>query len=374
MELCTNNWTHKGLVKYSHLFRASGFISSHALVTNKMLKDRLQWTKYKLEGLCVCVYQITRQTYQSYFHATNRSHSTWAKILLQSNRHSAHQDIYKGFCLTVSSDFAEMKRILNSVILSVMCFLAYGVAAKLTKFRPRLGTSSSRCEPVDITMCKGQPYNHTHFPNLLGHETQEEAEADIALFKGLVKLNCSLDLVPFLCSLYAPVCISMNGSIQSLSPCRHNCRRVRRGCAKVMQRYGYRWPKTFRCKRFPKKKSNSLCIDWMSKEKKKQKKKNDQRISQRKGMGRCSKNKKSHRRNKKKGKKVKKSNWNMLRILLTERNEPALAKKSRLHVWAFAREMFVKGVLVQNFASVQPDARVILVLSSSACLTIDMIL
>ena len=152
---------------------------------------------------------------------------------------------------------------MSVTILLLACILfSMSEAAKLPKFKTKYDTLVSRCEPIQINMCKGQPYNQTHFPNLMGHETQTEAHMELTTYVPLMTLNCSADLLPFLCSLYAPVCISVKSSLQMLIPCRHKCRRVRKGCAKIMKRFGFDWPASLRCKRFPRKKKNSLCIDW----------------------------------------------------------------------------------------------------------------
>lgn len=194
-------------------------------------------------------------------------------------------------------------------ILSLTCaLLSMAEAAKLAKFKTKYDTLVSRCEPIQITMCKGQPYNQTHFPNLMGHETQTEAQMELTTYLPLVTLNCSPDLLPFLCSLYAPVCISVKDSLQMLIPCRHKCRRVRKGCGKVMKKYGFKWPTSLRCKRFPKRKQNSLCIDWgdtaNGKEKRGGKKKKHDRLKgKRKGKKSRQRNNKKDRRKKKNSRK-----------------------------------------------------------------------
>lgn len=129
----------------------------------------------------------------------------------------------------------------------------------------RYETLDSRCEPLRITMCKSLPYNETHFPNLLGHETQNEANVEITSFKPLVSVNCSSDLRRFLCSVYAPICVPISGTLRLLPPCRHNCKRVKKGCIKILKQYGFKWPDALKCSKFPKKKSSAPCVDWGSK-------------------------------------------------------------------------------------------------------------
>eukprot|EP00794_Sanderia_malayensis_P008126 gene8126-8996_t len=167
--------------------------------------------------------------------------------------------------------------------------------ASLAKYE----TLDSRCEPLTIQMCKKLPYNTTHFPNILGHETQREANQGIVTFAPLLRINCSPDLLQFLCSLYAPVCMSMSSTLHLLPPCRHHCKKVRKGCVKVLKTYGFRWPEAFKCNKFPKKKSNSLCVDWSKnggRKGTKNKKKNGKGSRKRKGGRKNKKNKRNGRK------------------------------------------------------------------------------
>ena len=68
--------------------------------------------------------------------------------------------------------------------------------------------NKNQCQPTKIEMCKGLPYNHTTFPNLLGHQDQTEAMEEITTYSPLVKVNCSEDLRLFLCSMFAPPCVT----------------------------------------------------------------------------------------------------------------------------------------------------------------------
>ena len=177
-------------------------------------------------------------------------------------------------------------------------------------FKTKYDSLVSRCEPLQIEMCKGQPYNTTHLPNLMGSERQSLANMELVTYTPLINLNCSPDLLPFLCSLYAPACISMKNSIQMLPPCRHICKSVAKGCRKILKRYGFMWPRNMRCKRFPKKKENGLCIDWKSqgnrKAKKEGKKTRNNRKKSKKRNKKASagpKQKQKKRRTKKKGRK-----------------------------------------------------------------------
>ena len=130
--------------------------------------------------------------------------------------------------------------------------------------RPRDHWSGSsvthdRCEPISkINMCKGIPYNETIFPNLRGHDTQEEADQAMSGFYPLIKINCSADIQLFLCALYAPVCTMLN---YPLPPCRALCLSAKRGCEEVMSQFDYPWPSYFDCNNFPVGgKPDELCV------------------------------------------------------------------------------------------------------------------
>lgn len=158
-------------------------------------------------------------------------------------------------------------------------------------------TLDARCEAITIPMCRGLPYNVTRFPNVLGHETQREASVEIQQFSPLVAANCSTELRQFLCSLYAPICVPMGGKLQLLKPCRHNCKRVKKGCIKLLKQFGFKWPDWFKCSLFPRKSHQALCVDWSSKATRKNRK-NKKGKKGKKGKA------KKRKRNKKDGKKM----------------------------------------------------------------------
>ena len=100
-------------------------------------------------------------------------------------------------------------------------------------------------------MCKDIGYNLTYTPNMLNHDTQEEAALEVAQFWPLLEVNCSTDLKAFLCSMYAPKCEPHNPKANEFPPCRSLCERARKGCAPLMRQYGFSWPERFRCENFP---------------------------------------------------------------------------------------------------------------------------
>ena len=88
----------------------------------------------------------------------------------------------------------------------------------------------------------------TVFPNFFRHNTQEEAALEVHQFWPLVRVNCSAELPFFLCSLYAPVCTVLDSPPP---PCRSLCSRVRRGCEPILLKFGFTWPESMACEKFP---------------------------------------------------------------------------------------------------------------------------
>uniref|UniRef100_A0A6A7FYU5 Frizzled-2-like n=1 Tax=Hirondellea gigas TaxID=1518452 RepID=A0A6A7FYU5_9CRUS len=113
------------------------------------------------------------------------------------------------------------------------------------------------CEPITITLCKDIAYNQTMMPNLLGHERQEEAGLEVHQFYPLVKYNCSADLHIFLCSVYVPVCTILP---EILPPCRGMCLSAKRGCETIMNKFGFQWPESLNCNKFPIGSQNEMCV------------------------------------------------------------------------------------------------------------------
>ncbi|XP_062264422.1 frizzled-7-like [Platichthys flesus] len=113
----------------------------------------------------------------------------------------------------------------------------------------------SSCEPITIPLCTDISYTETIMPNLLGHNTQEEAGREMSQFDPLLKTKCSRELRFFLCSMYAPVCTVLE---EAIPPCRSLCKRVKKRCQKRMNKFGYQWPDQLNCKNFP---DGQICVD-----------------------------------------------------------------------------------------------------------------
>ncbi|KFD72034.1 hypothetical protein M514_00447 [Trichuris suis] len=113
---------------------------------------------------------------------------------------------------------------------------------------------SSKCEPITIPLCQDIEYNMTIFPNLLNHAKQEDAGLEVHQFFPLIKIRCSADLKFFLCTMYAPVCTVLE---EPIPPCRHLCLSAKNGCEMLMNRFGFQWPDTLNCEKFP---EEGLCV------------------------------------------------------------------------------------------------------------------
>ncbi|XP_035991327.1 uncharacterized protein LOC105917773 isoform X1 [Fundulus heteroclitus] len=105
---------------------------------------------------------------------------------------------------------------------------------------------SGTCEPITVSICEDISYTNTVLPNILGHRSQQEAGLAIHQFIPLIKVECSPQLKPFLCSVYTPKCVS--GKPQP--PCRTLCEKAQSGCGRLMSNFGFPWPDALRCESF----------------------------------------------------------------------------------------------------------------------------
>lgn len=118
-----------------------------------------------------------------------------------------------------------------------------------------------QCEEITIGMCRGIGYNYTYMPNQFRHDNQEEAELEIGHFLPLVEVQCSPDLKYFLCSMYAPICLTTYQ--KPLTACRSVCERAKAGCAPFMRKSGFAWPERMRCADLPEASDKRrLCMDF----------------------------------------------------------------------------------------------------------------
>ena len=126
--------------------------------------------------------------------------------------------------------------------------------SRTTALIPVSSPVTTKCEPIRVPLCRDMPYNQTVVPNLLGHRNQKNAAIEVSQFFPIVRSQCSPYIRFFLCSLYAPICTVLQDAIP---PCRSLCTLAKRGCEQLMNRFGFQWPDSFECSKFP---AAGLCI------------------------------------------------------------------------------------------------------------------
>jgi len=107
--------------------------------------------------------------------------------------------------------------------------------------------------PSNMSLCTNIGYNKMRLPNLLEHDTIQEASQQAAYWVPLIQSNCSEHTKLFLCSLFAPVCLD-----RPIYPCRSLCQKVKAGCEGTMKSRGFPWPPMLDCNKFPL--DNDMCI------------------------------------------------------------------------------------------------------------------
>ncbi|XP_043294279.1 atrial natriuretic peptide-converting enzyme isoform X3 [Cervus canadensis] len=119
----------------------------------------------------------------------------------------------------------------------------------------------SQCEPITLELCLNLPYNHTSFPNYLGHRTQKEASIswESSLFPALVQTNCYKYLMFFACTILVPKCDE--DAHQRIPPCRALCEHSKERCESVLGIVGLQWPEDTDCNQFPEENAdNQTCL------------------------------------------------------------------------------------------------------------------
>ena len=116
------------------------------------------------------------------------------------------------------------------------------------------------CEPVRIEICRGLGYNVTGMPNLVGHDTQEDAKLHLMTFESLINYGCAANLRLFLCSVHVPMCTEKVKD--SIGPCRSMCESVRQRCEPILNKFGFVWIPSLNCSRFPPKNNHEhMCME-----------------------------------------------------------------------------------------------------------------
>ncbi|NWX31576.1 SFRP2 protein, partial [Notiomystis cincta] len=107
---------------------------------------------------------------------------------------------------------------------------------------------STKCVliPKEMGMCHKIGYSEMRLPNLMGHTSMAEVIQKSTTWQHLVHTDCHPHVRPFLCSLFAPICLDT-----FIHPCRSMCAAVRDSCAPVLRCHGQPWPASLDCDRFP---------------------------------------------------------------------------------------------------------------------------
>lgn len=104
-------------------------------------------------------------------------------------------------------------------------------------------------QPITVPLCRQSiGYNTTCFPNLLNHQTMDDAGLEVHQFFPLVKVQCSRFLRDFLCAVYTPKC---SRNFRPIPPCRSLCEAAKSGCENLMNKFGFTWPESLMCHKFP---------------------------------------------------------------------------------------------------------------------------
>ena len=117
------------------------------------------------------------------------------------------------------------------------------------------------CERITIPECASLGYQWTKFPNPFTNISSQAATNNLTRFLPvLAQLNCTkTSALPFLCSVYVPLCIP-GSKKQFTPPCREFCARSVGSCPALAQRYGIQWPSTLDCSNYPSKSEAGKCM------------------------------------------------------------------------------------------------------------------
>ncbi|KAL3314998.1 Frizzled-4 [Cichlidogyrus casuarinus] len=120
-------------------------------------------------------------------------------------------------------------------------------------------SKGQRCEPerIQLKQCASF-YSFTSMPNLLKHQSQFQAQANLDTLRLLMDTDCSSQLRFFLCSMYAPMCDPV--SRLSAGPCQELCIQVQQKCQAQLTSMGIAWPESLNCDHLPKRQKGVMCM------------------------------------------------------------------------------------------------------------------
>ena len=107
-----------------------------------------------------------------------------------------------------------------------------------------------KCVPFEeaYNNCSRFGYVSTRMPNLLNHQAQDEAQAQLNAYSRFVE--CHPEMLFLLCLYHFPICMN-SMTDRPVVPCRGLCQRVRSECEPTMEEHGKQWPRSLNCSVLP---------------------------------------------------------------------------------------------------------------------------
>ena len=140
-------------------------------------------------------------------------------------------------------------------------FPLYFISAMLVVHYATCSSDEPLCQPLVYDYCRPIIGNMTKFPNVFGHETQIEAAMAMNELFPFVRIQCSVQIKWFLCSLYFPYCVRQLSV--NVFPCQRTCERVRDDCFEAFQNMRLPWPEKMNCSKFARENTErQLCMEF----------------------------------------------------------------------------------------------------------------
>ncbi|XP_065365129.1 uncharacterized protein LOC135958180 [Calliphora vicina] len=151
--------------------------------------------------------------------------------------------------ITVDPRSLSIKEVTGLIEEPIMSSSPLGGDDETTEYITTTPKQPRRCEPLKLNYCRSIGYNITTYPNLLGHNSFEEVQADVISFRELVDGECFREAFDFVCRLMQPPCETHANLEPTAGPiCREYCEQFMKGCG---SRLPIRFQKYFDCERFP---------------------------------------------------------------------------------------------------------------------------
>lgn len=151
--------------------------------------------------------------------------------------------------LTIDPESLTIKEVTGLIEEPIMSSSPLGGDDETTELITTTPKPVRRCEALKLSYCRSVGYNVTTYPNLLGHASLGEVEADVITFRELVDAECFREAFDFVCRLLQPPC-ETHGPFEPTAGimCREYCQLFMRGCG---ERLPQRFKSFFDCESFP---------------------------------------------------------------------------------------------------------------------------